>query len=292
MRIGLSVLLVACLIGSAGAQQISYVTTIQPFRAILQEVVGSRARVHALLPPGASPHTHHLRPSDVRAAQEATALFIGGRGLDDWASELPCPRRVVFLGLLPQDSLLHMNNKHRTKQGEHQHAHGDVDPHFWTDPLAVRALLPALVDSLCAFDPAGCILYRTAAARFAARLDSLTEAIALTLDKARGSRVLLAHPFFNYFLRRFGIEVVGTVEVAAGSEPSARVLQRLSREATASGARALFTHPQLPDRAARVVAESAGIPLHQLDPIGGSEGRFTYEELLWYNTRILARVLR
>lgn len=291
MRVSMSALLTVCLLGSVGAQEISYVTTIHPFRAILEEIVGSRARVYVLLPPGASPHTHHLRPSDVRAAQEATALFMGGHGLDDWAAELPCPRRVVLLELVPRDSLLRTDQKHRHEHGRPQHARSDVDPHFWTDPLAVRALLPALVDSLCALDPGGCDQYRAAEARFATRLDSLTAAIGETLSKARGSRVLLAHPFFNYFLRRFGIEVVGTVEVAAGSEPSARNLQRLSQEARASGARAIFTHPQLPDRAARVVAESTGIPLHQLDPIGGSKGRSTYEELLWYNARILARVL-
>ncbi len=291
MRLRVPVLLFAWLVGRAEAQQISYVTTIHPFRAILEQVVGSRGRVHALLPPGASPHTHHLRPSEVRAAQQATAIFLGGRGLDDWAAKLPGAHRVVLLDLLPRDSLLHLESEHEPVHAVDRHEHGGVDPHFWTDPLVVRALLPALVDSLCTFDPAGCPVYRAAGAQFASRLDTLTTAITGLLQKARGTRVLLAHPFFNYFLRRFGIEVVGTVEVAAGSEPSARDLQRLSTKARASGARAIFTHPQLPDRPARIVGEITGIPVHQLDPIDGTEGRLSYEQLLWYNAQILAKVL-
>jgi len=282
------------LLASALAQQVTYVTTLQPFRFILEEIAGSRARVHALLPPGASPHTHQPRPSDVRAVEQAAALLMGGRGLDDWARELPCRRLVTLIDLLPEDSLLHIapHGKAEVSGSDHAHVHAGVDPHFWTDPLLVRALVPVLVDSLCRIDPPGCQQYRANAAAFAQSLDSLTVAIATSLKGARGARVVLAHPFFNYFLRRFGIEVVGTVEVAAGSEPSPRDLQRLLATFRAKGVEAIFTHPQLPDRAARVLAEAAGVPVYQLDPLGGGEGKATYEQLLWYNARILAKVLQ
>lgn len=292
MRVTLSIALSSLLVTVASAQQVTYVTTIQPFRFILQEVVGERAQVRALLPPGASPHTHNLRPSDIRAAQEATALFSGGHGLDDWANELPCRRKFTLLALVPGDSLLRLGMHQNIQPAPHAHSHQDVDPHFWTDPLLVRAMLPALVDSLCKVDPAGCGAYRGNAAMFARQLDSVTTAIAAELSKARGARVILAHPFFNYFLRRFGIEVVGTVELAAGSEPSARDLQRLILAVRTTGAKAIFTHPQLPDRPARVVAEAAGIPIFQLDPLGGVKGRTSYAQLLWHNAHILARVLQ
>ncbi|MCR4438423.1 MAG: metal ABC transporter substrate-binding protein [bacterium] len=292
MRVTLSVVLSTLLVAIAGAQQVSYVTTIQPFRFILEEVVGERAQVRALLPPGASPHTHHLRPSDIRAAQEATALFSGGPGLDDWADELPCARKFSLLALVPQDSLLRLGTHGSPQPAPHAHSHTGVDPHFWTDPVLVRAMLPALVDSLCRVDRAGSAVYRRNASMFTRQLDSLTTALAAALSKVRGARVILAHPFFNYFLRRFGIEVVGTVELAAGSEPSARDIQRLRLLAQTTGAKAIFTHPQLPDHPARAVAEAAGIPIVQLDPLGGAEGRTSYAQLLWYNARILARVLR
>lgn len=292
MRLLIAIVFDLVVLGSVGGQQVTYVTTLQPFKFILEEIAGSRARVHALLPPGASPHTHHPRPSDVRAVQEAAALFMGGRGLDDWARDLPHKRLVSLLELVPKDSLLHITaHEHEQTHGS-RHAHAGVDPHFWTDPLLVRALLPVVVDSLCRIDPAGSEQYRAHGAAFSRSLDSLTLAIAAALKAVRGTRVVLAHPFFNYFLRRFGIEVVGTVEVAAGSEPSARDLQRLMATLRATGAKAVFIHPQLPDRAARVLAEAAGVPVHQLDPIGGAKGRASYGELLWHNVHILARVLQ
>ncbi len=292
MRLLIAIVMNLTVLGSVAGQQVTYVATLQPFKFILEEIAGPRARVHALLPPGASPHTHHPRPSDVRVVQKGAALFTGGQGLDDWARDLPHSRLVTLLELVPKDSLLHITaHEHEAANADHD-THAGVDPHFWTDPLLVRALVPALVDSLCHMDPAGCAQYRANGAAFSRTLDSLTLGIAAALRTARGASVVLAHPFFNYFLHRFGIEVVGTVEVAAGSEPSARDLQRLMTSMRARGVKAIFTHPQLPDRAARVLAEAAGIPVYQLDPIGGAEGRARYGELLWYNARILARALQ
>ena len=43
---------------------------------------------------------------------------------------------------------------------------------------------------------------------------------------------------------------------------------------------------------AEVVAEAAGLPLFELDPNGGTQGRMTYSELVLFNARTLAGALR
>ena len=65
--------------------QTKYVTTIHPFHEILKNITGARGEVHRILPPGASPHTYELRPSDLRIVATATALFYGSENLDAWA---------------------------------------------------------------------------------------------------------------------------------------------------------------------------------------------------------------
>ena len=59
-----------------------YLTTIHPFQAILQSVVGSRGAVNALLKSGGSPHAFELLPSDVVKAGRADALCFGSKDLD------------------------------------------------------------------------------------------------------------------------------------------------------------------------------------------------------------------
>ena len=57
-------------------------------------------------------------------------------------------------------------------------------------------------------------------------------------------------------------------------------------------AAALFSEPQLDPRPARVVAAESGLPLFELDPIGGGPGAETYEALMRRNIAVLEEALR
>jgi len=261
-----------------------FVTTIPPFEMILRPMVKGRGTVERLLAPGATPHTYDPTPSDLRATTGATALVYGAESLDGWAAELSAPRRLALLDLLPAGARLPF------KGGGHHGAAG-VDPHFWTDPLAVKQLVPVLADTLCALDADGCSVYRANADSFTTALSALDTRLRALLEPVRDRPVLLARPFFRYFLDRYGPRLVGIVELQPGTEPSPRQLKGLVDRAGATEARALLTQAAFSERAARAVAESAAIPLVPLDPLGGTEGRTTYADLLLDNARRLREAL-
>lgn len=256
-----------------------FVATIPPVGMILRELAGT-TRVHVLLPAGASPHTYEPRPSDARQAAQATALFYVAPSLDAWGAALASRRRVGLLRLVP-DSL-------RLRTGQS----ADIDPHFWTDPLTVRSMIPALADTLAALDPAHSADYRRRALRFEARLDSLERSVSAQLAGLAGRGVVLLHPSMRYLLRRHGIRVAAVVEPFPGREPSARYVAELVRVVRETGAGVVFTEPQLPPELARLVASTAHVPVATLDPLGGVPGRTTYAELVRYNADVLARSLR
>lgn len=271
-----------------------YVTTIPPFREIIKAVVGDRGEVHSLLPPGASPHTYELRPSDVLKIEKAPAFFLGGKNLDDWALKLKNRHRIELLGLVPQDLLLYVKEHHdesHIHEDDHHHGSG-VDPHFWTDPLTVKGLLPALTDSLCAIDPGGSDIYHKNSILFAQQLEDLYQKINEMLAPVRGKAVVLSHPFFQYYLHRFGIPMVDAVEIFPGREPSPKEIKQIIQQVKRKQVQAIFTHPQLADRPAKIIAEASGLKIYELDPLGGTVGRQSYEELLLYNTHKLVESLR
>jgi zinc transport system substrate-binding protein len=283
-------------------QKIGYVVTIQPLAAILEKVVEGRGEVIRLLAPGSSPHTFEPRPSDAVLLERARALFFAGPGLDkEWTAKIPAANRVEMLQLVPRE--------HHLTMDDHNHDHADheqekkqtrrrnkeekaVDPHFWTDPLTVKAMLPALVEELSKLDPEGGGIYQQNAGRFATELDQLHIRAAAILEPVKGRAVLLFHPSFLYLLNRYDLEFAGTIEPFPGREPSPRALHELIKKVRNHDIKAVFTEPQLSPRPAQVVAESAGLKLYELDPNGGIEGRRTYEELILYNARTLATALR
>ena len=262
-----------------------FVTTIPPFEMILRPVVEGRATVEGLLAPGASPHTYDPAPSDVRATTRSTALVYGAEVLDGWAADLPAPQRLALVDLLPPGA--------RLAAGAGGHGHETtVDPHFWVDPLAVKQVLPVLADTLCVIDADGCATYRANADSFATALSALDERLQSLTAPVREAPVLLAQPFFRYFLQRYGPRLVGVVEPRPGTDPTSRDLQRLIERAETTSARGILTQRQLSVRAAEAVAEPGALSLIQLDPLGGTDGRETYSALLIENARLLRDSLR
>jgi zinc transport system substrate-binding protein len=149
-----------------------------------------------------------------------------------------------------------------------------------------------LVDHLSKIDSSGSKIYRRNSQRYRLQLENIYSDLKQKLDAIRGEKVMLSHPFFGYFLRRFDIQLVGLTEESPGKEPTPKELKELIQTAKKEQVKAIFCHIQLPDRSAALVGEAANIRVFELDPIGGVQGRQTYEQMLMYNAEILVRALR
>jgi zinc transport system substrate-binding protein len=273
---------------SAGS---GFVATIPPIADILSSIAGERGRTSWLLPAGASPHTHEPRPSDIRGVENALVFFYVDKLLDGWAASIPAKRKVHILSLVPDSLLLDFpaegegdaeKDKVHSREptpGTHDHSFG-TDPHFWTDPIAVRAIVPRLAEKMIEADPEGEETYLANARALEARLDSLHVEIERRIAPVRRRGVVLSHPFLCYFLHRYGIPLAGVIEIIEGNEPTAKDLTRAIRNAPRRNASMILALPQLSRRAADLVAESTGLSVRVIDPLGGVPGKETYEELL------------
>lgn len=290
--------LAGCSAPPANATSLQVAVTIAPLKAIIEELAGERLEVIAVLPPGASPHTYEIRPSDARASEQALALFYVGPGLDEWAARLPARERVAVFELVPARERRVWSAAEACTDHGHDHGHGgdhapsEYDPHFWSDPLTVRAVIPAIARELTRLDPAGAAVYARNAEDFAARLERLHLDLAARMTPYRGTVVALFHPSWNYYLDRYGIEVGAYIEPDPGKEVSPRYLKGVLDTIEAREIRAVFTEPQLPKRPAEVIAEATGRTLYELDPIGGVSGRERYDALVLYNAAVLEQALQ
>jgi len=275
-----------------------YAASIHPLAAILREITLGRAEVNRLMPPGGSPHTFEPTPSDLKGIALAQAFFYGGPGLDgEWVQKLPIPVKISMLDLVPEAERLVMADGHEHPQEpgdaeEKDHlGEGVTDPHFWTDPLTVKAMVPRLVAELSRIDPEGKSIYVINGERFKKRLDQLDRELRVILQPLAGEPLLLFHPSFNYLFHRYNLQSAGVVVEAPGREPSPKYLMALVKRIKDENIRALFTEPQLARRPALVLAEAAGIPVYELDPIGGVPGRESYPGLLLHNGVSLTKAI-
>lgn len=267
------------------------VATIPPVAAILREVARDHAEVACLLRPGVSEHLFEARPSDMRAAEGALALVSCADDVDPWAARVPAAHRIRLFDMVPAERRLPRLCDHSHHPQSSGHGGEEWDGHFWSDPSLVRDILPALVRELTRLDPGGAETYRANASRFATDLSLLDAETSAILAPVRGRPVFTYHAGLQYLLQRYGLELSGVVESNPGQEPSAAQVAALVARMRHTHATALFTEPHLSPRAAQVLAGETGVSVHELDPIGGVPGRWTYRELIEFNAATLARAL-
>jgi zinc transport system substrate-binding protein len=117
------------------------------------------------------------------------------------------------------------------------------------------------------------------------KLNSLSSEMQSILQPYKGKSVMLFHPSFLYFLKRYELNYAGSIEESPGKEPTARFLKELIDRVKLSGIHTLYIEPQLPDKSIKPVLESAGLKFLTLDPLGGFPGRDNYFDLIRFNAR-------
>lgn len=297
----------------------------QPVAEIVGKIVGAKAEVAVLVPPGVSPHTWTPKPSDIYKIKSATALIYVSDNLDAWSAQIAGEKKIELIDFVPEEMKIYFDDidtfslpdslqtdsdsaghhhdhaiheeevSNRAEHDHSQHGHdhsGGVDPHFWTSPRTVKAILPALADTLGKLDPENASAYANSADIFAGQLDLLDRKIESILAPVRGRLVFLHHPSMLYLLRDYGLIYAGSVEVAPEKEALPRELYELIEKIKASGVKSIFTEPQIPRETVDKIAREAGVAVYELDPLGSSEENSRYSDMVIKNAQILSRALR
>ncbi len=282
-----TLLALALLLIPAPTPAIEVVASIAPVHSLVAQVMEGTGTPRLLLPPGASPHDHALRPSDAAALQRAAVVVRIGLALERWLDgplgSLSAEARVVTLVEIPGLTLLPVREgeafeAHSDAHDGDAHAHeghvdgGDADeapdPHVWLDPDNARLWLAAIAETLAAADPPNASLYRANAAQARAALDGLAAGIDSALAPVRGRPFIVFHDAYQYFERRFHIEASGAVAFADAAAPGPARMAAVRAHITKTGARCLFREPQFRSAIVEAVAAGTGARIGVLDPLG------------------------
>lgn len=292
----------ACSGGASGADRrtaearVSVVSTSNIVGEWVRRVGGDDVRVVDLLPPGADPHTFQPGARDI--ANIANADLVLSIGLDlegQWLTDMIANvggRRVDVLVLGPLADPIRTMDSGETG--------GGLDPHFWMDPVRVKAAVSAIAEQLAELDAEHGQEYRDNAEAYRQDLDELHSWIVGRLrEVSQEDRILVtSHDSLGYFAARYGFRVIGSVIPGTSTErdPSASEMAALVDAIRLHRAKAIFVEASVSDRMARRISEEAGVPLVEgilvgsLGPPGSDTD--TYEEMMRRNVEIIAEALR
>jgi len=273
-------------------KKMTFVTSNNPIAFIVSELISEHDDVICLVPPGTSEHIFQPRPLDINKLEKADAIFYVSDFLDSWILKSNNHNMYALLTYLNDSDLLsynfeqcnHIHYHDDTHEIQHSEQDSDIDPHFWTDPILVKKIVYILTDLLQKINPQDSALYSVNASIFVSKLDSLNHVIDSTLFPYRGKSVMLFHPSFLYFLKRYGLEYAGSIETIPGKEPTIREIVQLKKTMKKLQINTIFYEPQLPRKSVEPFIVRGNLRALILDPLGGYEGRMNYFDLMMFNT--------
>jgi ABC-type Zn uptake system ZnuABC Zn-binding protein ZnuA len=147
-------------------------------------------------------------------------------------------------------------------------------------------------EALIRADPSHAEDFRRNQAAYLKRLDQLRSDLTDRLRHLSDRRFIAHHPAWPYFARRFGFEIVGTIQVQSASEPSAIHIQKLITTIKKEKVKAVVSEIQLSQRLPELLARETGARVVVLTTLpGGLPRTDTYLDMLRYNVVQLANAL-
>lgn len=299
----------ACGSHGSGSGKPVVAVSIFPLYDIARRVAGPDLDVRCVLPPGKSEHSYDPTPREVASIADAKLAIGVGFEMDAWLTRIVRGAagddvRVEEIGprLSPRSTVLATGDDAadeardqmaaRGEQVEAEHHHGPTDPHVWLDPQRMQRAATIFEHSFSSLDPRHSQNFHRRAVQVIAQLDQLDQAIQGRAQRWSRHTIVTFHGSMGYYAARYGLTIAAVVEPFPGREPTARYMAEVLAAIGTSHPAALFSEPQLDPRPARVIAQQSGVPLFELDPIGGTPETNTYEKLLTRNTDVLEQALR
>lgn len=285
-----SVLLAGCGLGGDQASDgRRAVASFYPLAWVTEQVAGDSWTVDNLTQPGQEPHDLSLTIAQT-AALESAGLIVLEEGFQpavDAAAEGSDAPVVDAATVVDLQAAEHHEGESEEEHAEHsgeegeseEHDHGDLDPHFWLDPLLVADFADAVADELAEVDPDAATTYADNAAALRAELETLDQEFADGLASCERSTTVVSHDAFGY-LTRYGLDFEPIAGLSPDAEPTAADLGRLQSLIAEDGVTTVFSERLVSAKMADTLAGDLGVTTAVLDPIEGLSDDTSDEDYL------------
>lgn len=261
---------------SGGEGTTTVAAAFYPLAWVAERVAeGTDTEVQLLTQPGTEPHDLELGVQETAQVVDADlVVFESGfqPAVDDTVeqnAEGVTLDAAEVVDLLPVEESAEEHAEHAGEEEGHaeEHDHGDLDPHFWQDPIRVAELGDALAEELGELDADEATTYAANAEALREELVALDESYSTGLADCDRDAVVVSHDAFGY-LEKYDLHVAPIVGLSPDAEPTAAVLGELQELIREEGITTVFSEPLEPALGENL-AKDLGIANGVLDPVEG-----------------------
>ena len=166
------------------------------------------------------------------------------------------------------------------EHGHEGHAHGEFDPHIWLDPMNAKVILKEMAEHMIEKDQKNASIYKSNLKKGLKDLDKLTSDVKSDLNKDFKSIVF--HDAYQYFEKRFDVNVLGAFTVNTDVLPGAEQLSEIREIIEHDKVSCIFSEPQFNPDIIKAVAKDTNVATGVIDPLGATlnPGKDLYFDLI------------
>ena len=249
----------------------SIVVTYSILGSIVKELVNGNADVIVTIPNGLDLHEWAPSARDIENINRAALVARNGLGLEAGMERYLKTAEESGVKIFTASDHIAVRNveshegDHEDEDGHHHHE-GASDPHLWTDPVTMKAVVEALVPVLK--NELG-IDASTRAREIIGQLDDLDRQIADTLSSipAEDRKIITGHESMGYFSQRYGFNMIGVIIPGLSSQASvsAADLSNLKKAILHNRVKTIFTEQGTSPAIAGAIGDETGVKVMDLN---------------------------
>ena len=281
------------------ADKLRVVATTTDLKALTEVVGGNLVDVDALARGNQNAHDLEVRPSLMVKVRRADVLVMNGLELDQWAEVVVqgannpkvipgAPGRVDASQGVP---LLEVPTTRVDRSMGDVHPVGN--PHYTLDPGMAPIISANILEGLARAAPQHRATFERNRTEFLGRLEQSMARWTSLIGPYRGTRVVVDHNMWVYFLTRFGLVQAGTIEERPGIPPAPGHLSKLIAIIKDERIKAILTAPWTDQKLAERIAQEAGAKVVLMaSSVGALKGTDGYLDMIDYNVKAVVQALR
>ncbi len=253
------------------------VAAFYPLAWVTEQVAGAPWKVTNLTGPGTEPHDLSLdiaQTADIARA-DLIILETGFQPAVDTTVETNAGDAAIIDAAEVVDLMPASEHGHEHEQAGHED--GDLDPHFWLDPLRMAGLGDAVADQLSELDPDRAKTYEQNATDLRAQLEELDGSYTRSLATCERTTTVVSHEAFGY-LARYGLDFEAIAGLSPDAEPTPADLARLQDLVRRDGVTTVFSERLSSTKMADSLASDLGLETAVLDPLEGLSDQTSEED--------------
>jgi zinc transport system substrate-binding protein len=243
------------------------VTTIYPLYDFTKQIVGDKADIVLLVPPGAEPHDWEPAPTDILTIKKATVFIYNGAGMEGWVDKLDssvlADKKVV-----KASDFVNVMTAQFTEEGEPS-TDGSVDPHIWLDPVNAQAIVSGITNALAAADSDNAEFYTNNSNNYIAQLEELNQEYSQALSQASSKQFVTSHAAFGYMAQRYGLQQIAIMGLSPDAEPTPARMAEIIQHVKDNQIKYIFFETLISPKLSEVIASESNAQTLVLNPIEG-----------------------